>query len=717
MLPTMGTLTRRLPNNAQMGDFDVGEMFNNFMMDPRERKYHCVEYPEELQEEAGSKFGWWNRLLFGFRPSPYLAVRMMARCMELSMGDRTDPTNPFWFALVKLNLPMDPDYDPRQPRVQVLDGDGNPAAGVVPYIDDGRAFARDLALLALAMRFLVSRMEQRGVQDAKRKRRQGGQRTGAWAGGVVFTDKGVTQIFLSQKRWDKLRKHVDWMLKLAETTGLLPKDEFLSARGFLVYASMTYEFIQPFMKSIHLTADGWRPDRDANGWKRTVGNKNLYERDDADSDEDSDSEYERTDEAELDALRQWQQEEDEDEKEQPESQGFDQARKLREPPEQLRAVPSLLPQMQDLARLIASPTPLMIPVRAKHAVTLVYGFGDASGEGFGSAARVFTEESTTDPVSRPVRTRRGFWCTAISEEASNYREMRNILEMLVDLNNIAALTGAEIFLFTDNEVTERVYYKGSSSNKMLYALMCDMRKLSLDYGFRLNVIHIAGTRMIGQGTDGLSRGEFQLGSLTDPTTQLVPLHLSPTERSPSLLTWVRSWATLPGNEEMHLASPTDWIHKAHLPGFNIWSLPPAAALYALEEIGLAKTKRGGQFGAVILIPKLMKPDWFRRFHRVVDVFFEVKPICDWWPKEMHEPLLIGFVFPLLRCDPWRWKEAKWMVGMGRALSALHKEDIGKGGNLLCKFWRARQRAASMPARLVRPLLYNTYYHLFLSLSK
>jgi hypothetical protein len=512
-----------------------------------------------------------------------------------------------------------------------------------------------------------------------------------------------------------MRRCIKWIKDTAAATGRLPREKFLKARGFLVYASMTYEFIQPYMKSIHLTADGWRPDRDSGGWKRTPGNKNMSDQaNEGLGVDEEDSDVETNDEMEFEALRQWA----EDKGDEPdELEVSDEDVEGLGPPNLLKAACSLGQQMSDLADLTDSPTPLMIPVRATRTLNLVYGFGDASGEGFGSAARVFEEQRTRDPTDNPIRTRRGFWCTTISEEASNYREMRNILEMLVDLDDVAELTGAEVFLFTDNEVTEHVYYRGSSTNKLLYGLMFDMRKLSLERGFKLHVIHIAGTRMIGQVTDGLSRGEFQLGSLTDPLTQIVPLHLAPTDRSPLLLPWIRSWATLPTGRDIPLASPTDWIHQAHMPGFNIWSLPPAASLYALEELGLAKVKRGTQVGAVILVPKLMKPDWFRRFHRVVDVFFEVKPNCPWWPKEMHEPLLIGFVFPLLRSEPWRWKEARWMVGMGRTLSALHKTDFDKGRDLLCKFWRARQRAAIMPARVVCTLLQDPNYHPFLSLSK
>jgi hypothetical protein len=33
------------------------------------------------------------------------------------------------------------------------------------------------------------------------------------------------------------------------------RKKFLSARGFMVYASMTYLFMRPFMKGIHMSAE------------------------------------------------------------------------------------------------------------------------------------------------------------------------------------------------------------------------------------------------------------------------------------------------------------------------------------------------------------------------------------------------------------------------------------------------------------------------------
>jgi hypothetical protein len=60
--------------------------------------------------------------------------------------------------------------------------------------------------------------------------------------------------------------HLEW-LEARTLDGCIPQKHFLSVRGFLVYVSMTYPSIEPYMKGIHLTADSWRDNRDEEGWR------------------------------------------------------------------------------------------------------------------------------------------------------------------------------------------------------------------------------------------------------------------------------------------------------------------------------------------------------------------------------------------------------------------------------------------------------------------
>jgi hypothetical protein len=44
------------------------------------------------------------------------------------------------------------------------------------------------------------------------------------------------------------------------------RKEILSIRGFMVYASVTYDFMPPYLKGLHLSIEVWRPTRHSSGW-------------------------------------------------------------------------------------------------------------------------------------------------------------------------------------------------------------------------------------------------------------------------------------------------------------------------------------------------------------------------------------------------------------------------------------------------------------------
>jgi hypothetical protein len=115
-----------------------------------------------------------------------------------------------------------------------------------------------------------------------------------------------------------------------------------------------------------------------------------------------------------------------------------------------------------------------------------------------------------------------------------------------------------------------------------------LRVLKMHHGLFLHVIHVAGTRMKHQGTDGLSRGALDAGVLSS-TSMLTyfPLHLSALDQQPTLRNWVLSCYDL----DAHWVAPFDWFNKGHQVGQHIWYPPPAAAEVALEQLAAANHKR------------------------------------------------------------------------------------------------------------------------------
>jgi hypothetical protein len=75
--------------------------------------------------------------------------------------------------------------------------------------------------------------------------------------------------------------------------------------------------------------------------------------------------------------------------------------------------------------------------------------------------------------------------------------------------------GSELFVFTDNSMAERTYYKGSLSSPKLHQMILELRKMEMSGKFIIHFIWILGKRMIAQGSDGLSRGDFSSGVMSE----------------------------------------------------------------------------------------------------------------------------------------------------------------------------------------------------------
>ena len=113
-----------------------------------------------------------------------------------------------------------------------------------------------------------------------------------------------------------------------------------------------------------------------------------------------------------------------------------------------------------------------------------------------------------------------------------------MVERLEALVKGSELHNVELFIFTDNTTVEYAHYKGNLSSPRLFDLVMRLHNLSFGGDIRLHVIHIAGTRMIECGIDGLSRGLMNKGVMQGRS--LLELQKTALEQSPKLLEWVQS---------------------------------------------------------------------------------------------------------------------------------------------------------------------------------
>jgi hypothetical protein len=146
------------------------------------------------------------------------------------------------------------------------------------------------------------------------------------------------------------------------------------------------------------------------------------------------------------------------------------------------------------------------------------------------------------------------------------------------------LDGCELFMFTDNSTAERAYFKGTSSSKLLFGLVLRLRQLEMRYDCRVMLIHVAGTRMIWQGADAISRGNQNVGVMRgESMLGHAPLSQDCLARSEALKPWLESWLLSDGIvPTAKFLTPDDWPQVHPSRGVYVWTPPPAAASAAVE---------------------------------------------------------------------------------------------------------------------------------------
>jgi hypothetical protein len=669
-LPTVNGLIRSLEPGYSMADNDVGEMFHNFVLHETMQQYCGLDltlfYPTEIDEQSGPArprlWERWTRLAMGLRNSPYNAVQAMLMAEEMILGNQHYSGNVFRWESVRLNLPGNESYDPSKSWVCKVRADGMVAADVFIYVDDIRSSAPTQQEAWRASQRTSSVLGFLGLQDAARKRRDPGQETGAWTGSVVWTSSGEIVVMTTQEKWDKTKKCLEWISVNMDNTQGLDGRLMKSYRGFLVYVARTYGSLVPYLKGIHATIDSWRPGRDEDGWKWTKDTKKRKRPratgvpSSGVGGEDDSEWYEL--EARFDTI-------------------FDETTE----PAFVKPVPRLRSDVRSLIELTSSMTPPHRKVRMSKQARVMYGFGDASKQGFGT---------TIEFPDKHIYWKHGQWrseidieqsalegSTIIQERSSNYRELKNLVEALEESFNKGWLDDREIFMFTDNSTAESAYFKGTSSSELLFGLVLRLRKVEMSGKCIIHLIHVAGTRMIWQGTDGLSRGDRTAGVMAgESMLSFVPLHLSAVERSGGVLPWLKLWCTIENGMNLIQLEHDHWPTALVLRGTYLWTPPPAAADVAAEYMTHAIHKRSTSTH-IFICPRLMTSRWFRLVSKAADLLFSVPVNVEIWDASQHEPLIIAIVFPLSREKPWKHRGSPYCHHTRKVLQELCSSDFGK----------------------------------------
>lgn len=463
----------------------------------------------------------------GFRSSPYNSVRMYMIIEEVIRGDRRDLSNPFQWESLMLNLPGSAEYKPSQPWVMQLRADNSVASGMTCFVDDQRVTGEGDKRVREAGHAISTRESYMGLQDALRKLRhpEGSQRPGAWAGvNVLVEEDGAVAVTVSQEKWDRLKAICGyWLAEMKAGRVDLDFKKLQSDRGFLVYVTQAFPGMKPYLKGFHLSLESWREGRNSEGWKaRPVGMEAGAVEMEAGAEVQSEAEdgFSEMDAMKMNLVLQADAELDAGERNRGPSGGV------------TRAVPRFRSDLEALIALSAGRAPAIRKVRSGKCRMMVYGFVDASAAGFGAT------------IERPegLYGRFGLWGRDSEEDSSNYRELNNLVETVEEEAAEGYLGGGELWIFTDNSTAESVVHKGGSKSPRLHELVVRLRKAEMNNGFTLFVVHVAGTRMIAQGTDGLSRGSFLEGVVSgSQMLSFIDLALPATIRAPAVVEFVKSW--------------------------------------------------------------------------------------------------------------------------------------------------------------------------------
>jgi hypothetical protein len=428
-LPTSQAAVSILTFSTWMADADLGEMFHNFPMPGRIRKYSGVEVGPMVAAMAspltigknGQCLLRWSRLFMGMRSSPYNSVRYFYWCEEFIRGNPSGSGNAMQYDRIVMNLPCMEGCDPRQPKVMkwndlALENVGAVAGDFVTFVDNCRITGWSKESCQAVHHQFASLIQFMGIQDAPRKHRPPSQmQAGAWTGIIFRINADAITKSVSQEKWDKGRSLVLSLKEKcdSEKSGRprLNRKELERMTGFLNHLTMTFDDATPFLKGFYLTINSRRPQRDYDDWKMSDKRwREVMKEDDAVGLVD------------------------------PDDTG----------PEMVVASTRLGSDVSALASIFASEVVPRVSLRSAKVVTVVYGFGDASGTGLGE----------TFTCGSGFNFRIGVWGSKEKEESSNWKEFANMVEALEDEAESGNLLETEVFMFTDNSTVEACATKG-----------------------------------------------------------------------------------------------------------------------------------------------------------------------------------------------------------------------------------------------------------------
>jgi len=191
---------------------------------------------------------------------------------------------------------------------------------------------------------------------------------------------------------------------------------------------------------------------------------------------------------------------------------------------------------------------------------------------------------------------------------------------------------------------------------------------------------------------GISRGDLVNGVMGGKEMlDFIPLNRGVDQRAPDLVNWVAE--ACGGNWK--ILSPREWFHNVHLQeGKYIWCPAPAIADVALEQLCETRHTRPTS-SHIFLCPALMTSRWRKRLGKVADAMFTVPVGSALWGLDMHEPIVLALICPLLSSRPWQVRYTPLVAQLQHNLSRMWSADLAVEWRSLREFWTGAEQWADV----------------------
>jgi hypothetical protein len=246
--------------------------------------------------------------------------------------------------------------------------------------------------------------------------------------------------------------------------------------------------------------------------------------------------------------------------------------------------------------------------------TLVPSFGDGSGTGTGGTVQYHEGE--------PFEMWLGTWHPRAFHFSANWKEMRTLQATLERARDTQQdVRGVTFFYFTDSSTVYYAISKGASTSPGLHNMVERIKKLEIELGCHLEVVHVPGTTLIMERTDGLSRGIWISALHPRPLQdRLLTEIFAPVPFSPDLQQWVLGKAGFAPHQRCEQRRwDLPWEAETTMNCLTVWYPPPEIGAQLLYFLLQCHVQRPLTTAALIVLPPIIQKKWSRPSKHMIEV--------------------------------------------------------------------------------------------------